>query len=137
MSLPYVTVQLGGKERHLRYTMQAMAEVEERLGLVNIFQDIPTVTLNARNLRTLVWAALLHESPEITEPEVGRWIDGENFTEVSEAFGEALKRFFPKPNGKEPSGDRPLPSGGTRSARSRMARSLSLPPSSGEPASRS
>lgn len=135
MTLPYVTVELGGKERHLRYTMQAMAEVEEHLGITNIFQDIASIPLNARNLRTLLWAALLHESPELTEAEVGGWIDGENFEAVSVAFAEALTRFFPKPNGKEVATDRPLArSGGIKSARSRMARSPSIPTSSGEPA---
>ena len=136
MTLPYVTVTLGGKDRHLRYTMQAMAEVEERLGLVNIFQDIASIPLNARNLRTLLWAALIHESPELSEPEVAGWIDGENFEAVSIAFAEALTRFFPKPNGKEATtANRPLArSAGIKSARSRMGLSPSSPASSGKPA---
>ena len=137
MSLPYVTVQLGGKERHLRYTMESMAQVEERLGLTNIFafDELKAVPLGARTMRTWIWAGLLHESPELSESEVGNWIDGENFIALSEAFSQALARFFPKPNGKEAGEERPLPrSAGKRSKNLPTVPSPSSPPNSGAPA---
>ena len=136
MTLPYVTVNLGGKERSLHYTMRSMKEIERRLGLKNVFAEIQAIPLGAGNLLTFLWAGLVVEGPRPTEDEIGDWIDGTNFELVSAAFAEAFAEFFPSPDGKEAATENhPLaPSAGEQSKRLPMDPSPSSPASSGKPA---
>lgn len=67
-----VDVTLDGKTHQLRYTLNALAEVEERLKLENLSAVLNLVNeLSMRSLRTLLWAGLLHAQPDLTEREVG------------------------------------------------------------------
>ena len=85
-----ITVRLGGAERRLRYDLNAIAEIGERLGirvrLDRIREDLLGHPLPLSALRTLVWAGLLHEDPTLTETTVGSWITTDNVAEVLAAF---------------------------------------------------
>jgi hypothetical protein len=77
----------------LRYTLNAFAIIKERTG-INLFDaEEGTVTKAMTDpsvIRTLVFAGLVHEDPELTEQQVGEMIDLENLGAVSERFVEAL-----------------------------------------------
>lgn len=83
-------LNIGGKDRYLRYDANAWAAIGERLGvkirLGHFQEDLMATELPLSAPRTIVWAGLLHAEPELTEQEVGSWIDEENWREVLEAF---------------------------------------------------
>lgn len=87
-----VTIELD-KVRRLRYTLNALAIIKEKTG-VNLFdateQEVNTVASDPGGVRTLIWAGLLDEDAELTEEQVGQWIDMENLGMASERFAEAL-----------------------------------------------
>jgi hypothetical protein len=101
------------KPRRLRFDLSALADVEERLGVESIeqFFDQP---LNFRTIRTILWAGLVHEDPSLTEKEVGRWVDGDNYQAVYKATIEALTDAFPTGNG--PPDPTTPPAGGSTGA---------------------
>ncbi len=89
-------VTLGGKERHLLFTLNALDEVQDKFGG---YDKLDTV-FNQSNkdwIKNTKWllAMLINEGadegePEVTEQQVGRWIHMGNITEVQ---GAMLKAF--------------------------------------------
>lgn len=79
------------KVRHLRFDMNAFAEVEILTGLnskelIEKLQKPATVHL----LRECLWAALLDEDPDITVRQVGKFITADNIAELWEKLRESL-----------------------------------------------
>jgi len=67
-----VELTIGGESKRLRFDMQALAELEEALGLESIAElgkrlDNPSIKL----ARAVLWAGLLHTEPELTLKAVG------------------------------------------------------------------
>ena len=81
-------VVLGGVERVLRYDMNALVELEEKMGMP--LSELGNVSVTMRNVRSMLWAGLIHAEPELTEPEVGGLVDMGNMVEVQEAIGKAF-----------------------------------------------
>lgn len=85
-----VTIELGGKERELRLDLNAIAAICDKLNLTgrlnNLAEDLLGKPLPISAIRTLLWAALLWNEPDLTEEEVGSWVGLDNFTEVYERF---------------------------------------------------
>ena len=85
-----ITLDLGGKTRRLRYDLNSVAEIGERLGITvrldSLGEDLLGKDLPLRSLRVLLWAGLVHEDPELTEEAVGSWVDQDNFGEVTQSF---------------------------------------------------
>ncbi len=85
-----VTIELGGKERHLKYDLNAIAEIGERLNItvkLNSFaEDLMSTPLNPSALRVLLWAGLRHEDADLTVEQAGAWVDLDNIGEVWERF---------------------------------------------------
>lgn len=85
-----VTIHLGGKDRELRYDLNAISTIGDKLGLEgslnNLAADILGKPLPLSALRTLLWAGLLWDDKELTEEEVGSWVDLDNFGEVWDRF---------------------------------------------------
>lgn len=83
-------VTLNGAEKVLRYDLNAIAEIGDRLGislrLDRFREDLLGVPLPLSALRTIIWAGLIHAEPALTEHEVGGWVDHENLGEVIQAF---------------------------------------------------
>ena len=83
-------IMLGGKERHLRYDLNSVAEIGERLGITvrldNLGQDLLAQELPLKALRVLLWAGLIHEDPELTEEAAGGFVDQDNFAAVTQYF---------------------------------------------------
>jgi hypothetical protein len=103
------------KQRRLRYDLTALADIEERLGVDSIteFFEQP---LKFSTIRTILWAGLIHEDENLTEREVGRWIDGDNYKAMYEITTQALMSAFPSPNGNNAPDPTPPPPGGSTGA---------------------
>lgn len=90
MATKAVTLELGGKTRSLKYTLWAVGEIGERLGiklrLNHLNEDLLSTPLSLRALTTILWAGLIHAEPELTEREVGEWVDQDNVRDVLAAF---------------------------------------------------
>jgi hypothetical protein len=89
-----VGIEIGGRRRTLRYDLNALATLEEKLGLS--ISQLDHTTLGVRAIRSLIWAGLVGEEPELTETDVGAWIGPgalaitTAMTKVGEALKEAL-----------------------------------------------
>lgn len=82
-----VKVQLD-KVRNLRYTMNALAEIEDILGVP--LGEMGNIQMTMKNIRVILWAGLIHEDKELTLEQVGDMIDMSNIQEVQEKLTEAF-----------------------------------------------
>lgn len=85
----FVEIELDGKERKLRYSLNALAELEDKLGIP--LSELNEVNMGMKQIRAFLWAGLIHENPELTEREVGDMVDFDNMEYISEKIGEAFK----------------------------------------------
>lgn len=83
----FVKVELD-KERTLRYTMNALAEIEDALGVP--LAELQTVKMTMKNIRVILWAGLIHEDEDLTQLEVGNMVDLNNMEEVQTKVAEAF-----------------------------------------------
>ncbi|MED4840395.1 hypothetical protein P9695_08755 [Weizmannia sp. CD-2023] len=84
-----VEVELD-KVRHIRYTMNALAEIEDKLGYG--LADLDGKQLKIKEVRVILWAGLIHEDPELTEEQVGDMIDLGNMQYVQGKMSEAFEQ---------------------------------------------
>lgn len=93
------TIELGGAERELRYDLNAIAEIGDRLDikvrLAHVGEDLMEAKLPLKAIRTVLWAGLLHADPAIDESEVGKWVDQDNLEEVMQYFFELFSGTSP------------------------------------------
>lgn len=89
------------RERALRFDFNALSLFEETTGLNSLDATI-WGSLNAKNLRAMLWSALKHEDPGLTQEQVGEMIHTGNIAYVTERITEAYKSSTPdQPEGKE------------------------------------
>jgi len=94
MAKPFVIIKLD-KPRKLRYTINAMATLEDLTGkpfasFVNGLGNEENFSF--KDLRALVWAGLIDEDPSLTPEDVGNLLDKtQDLTEVLMKVGEALQ----------------------------------------------
>jgi hypothetical protein len=96
-----VTVKLD-KQRKLKYTFNALCELEDALGrpLLEIRNNF-----RVKDLRALVWAGLLHENPDLTLEEAGRLLDeAPSLEDVGDAVMMAVEMSVTKNADKGGSG---------------------------------
>lgn len=79
-----------GVEREIRYTLNAMAEMEDKFGSVQAaFEALDKGSMKA--IRFILWAGLMHnEEDPLTEQQVGNLIDINYLTKLNEAMADAL-----------------------------------------------
>lgn len=83
-----------GVERTLRFTLNAMAELEDRYGSVDeAFNQLDKNSIKA--VRCVLWAGLIHEDPELTEQQVGNLIDMQYIQDLMKSLGVALDSDMP------------------------------------------
>lgn len=88
-------INLGGKERELRYDLNALAELEDAYGSIEeAFKKAQTGSIKA--LRCIIWAGILHEDESLTERQVGKWLDIHSLNELTEVAGGAMSQSFPE-----------------------------------------
>ena len=93
-----IKLELGGSERTLRYDLEAIALIGEKLGvlvrLAHFQDDLLEMPLPLSAIRTILWAGLLHEDaewmagrvPALEQRTVGHWITQDNLVEVLTVF---------------------------------------------------
>lgn len=96
---PDIPIEIGGKKRHLRFDLNAMAEFEEATGTPLTGENISKVMSQggAKALRALLWACLLHEDENLTLKEVGSWVNLKDINELPGKILEAFEAAMPEP----------------------------------------
>lgn len=85
-----------GVERTIKFTLNALAELEDRYGSVDeAFKQLDNNSIKA--VRCILWAGLIHEDPELTEQQVGNLIDIQYMQELMTSLGEAFDADMPEP----------------------------------------
>ena len=85
-----------GVERTIKFTLNAMAELEDRYGSVDeAFKQLDNNSIKA--VRCILWAGLIHEDPGLTEQQVGNLIDIQYMQELMASLGEAFDADMPEP----------------------------------------
>ena len=83
-----------GKQRTIRYDLNAMAEMEDRYGSVDkAFEALDSNSIKA--VRFMLWAGLIHEDPDLTEKQVGGLIDMQYLGDLMQRLGVALDSDLP------------------------------------------
>lgn len=91
---PKSMITLNNTKMELRFDLNAMIELEDRYGSIDeAFQKAQEGNMKA--LRTLIWAGLIHSNPELTEQEVGSWIDIKGLQSMTEELGAAVTASQP------------------------------------------
>lgn len=90
-----VPVLIGGKERRLVLSFNALAAMEEVTGTNMLLYDRWTKP-NATVFRAGLWAGLLHEAPDLTVEQVGEWIDEVGAASLIGPFIRAYLASMPK-----------------------------------------
>lgn len=88
-------VLMDGKERHLRFTLNALAELEDKYGSVEAAFNKVEQENSVAALRFVLWAGLSWEDDELTERMVGDLIDLNYMQEMIEKLGNALDGDMP------------------------------------------
>ena len=92
-----VFITLGGKERRLRYDINAAAEMEELMGGKSLLYVLGSpMAAGFSAIRVLLWGGLKHADKGLTLQRVGLMMQeymeaGGNLGELAERIGEALK----------------------------------------------
>lgn len=83
-----------GVERELRFTLNAMAEMEDRYGSVDAaFEALESNSIKA--VRFVLWAGLMHTDEGLTETQVGNLIDIQLMNEIMDTMNEAFSNDLP------------------------------------------
>lgn len=84
-----------GVERTIKFTLNAMAELEDRYGSVEeAFKQLDNNSIKA--VRCILWAGLIHEDPDLTEQQVGNLIDIQYMQELMTSLGDAFDADMPE-----------------------------------------
>lgn len=84
-----IEVELGGKTRIMKLTMNDFAELMDLYGgepLLDLLGRLDK--LDVRVLRSMLWLALKHEDKDLTEKQVGDW--NCSLTWVAQTLGECI-----------------------------------------------
>ena len=98
------------KERHLILNLNAMILYEEKTGkrIWDIGKD-----MSITEMRTLLWACLVQEDPDLDTETVGHWVDISNLNDIRKALFQTYSEAMPEVKLDEQSDpkDEALPSG--------------------------
>lgn len=83
-----------GVEREIRFTLNAMAEMEDRYGSVDAaFKALESNSIKA--VRFVLWASLMHTDEGLTEQQVGNLIDIQCMEQIMSSMTEAMGNDLP------------------------------------------
>lgn len=101
-----IPIELGGKTRHLRFTFNSLVAIEEALGRpISEIGNIMSGSVSVKDIRALIWAGLIHEDKELTQEQVGEWLDMSAMVTISGKLAEAFEAAFPdEKDAKNPEG---------------------------------
>lgn len=90
-----------GIERELKFTLNAMAELEDRYGSVDA--ALKAVEANSmKALRCLLWVGLMHSEDGLTEQQVGALIEVQHMDAISKVITEAFGNDMPDKEDQHP-----------------------------------
>ena len=91
---PIKITLLDGVEREMIFTLNAMAELEDRYGSVDAaFEALEKNSMKA--IRCVLWAGLLHSDESLTEQQVGNLIDMREVNKIVASMSEAFDTSMP------------------------------------------
>ena len=85
----YIRVTLD-KERSLRFDLNALALIEERFGVPITELETRLAKPSVRDIRTILWAGLVHEDQTLTEEQVGALVDIGSVEPITAAILDAF-----------------------------------------------
>ena len=89
-----------GVEREIKFTLNAMAELEERYGSIDAaFKKLDEGSIKAA--RVVLWAGLMHTDENLTEKQVGNLIDLACLGNIMKSMSDALTEDMPEAKGAE------------------------------------
>lgn len=84
-----------GKEREIKFTLNAMAELEDKYGSVEeAFKQLEKGSIKA--IRFMLWASIIDEDEELTERQIGNLIDMNSIKEIMDALSTASDQDMPQ-----------------------------------------
>ena len=84
-----IVIELGGRERVLKLTVNDYAELQERyndMALIDILSKLEK--MDVKLLRTLIYLAVRHDDKDITELQIGAFEF--SLTDIAAAVGECI-----------------------------------------------
>lgn len=103
-----IMMELGDKQREIKFDLNAFAELEKRFGTVEkAMEKMQSGGMSA--IKTVLWVGLIHEEAvldedtgepikyNITPFQVGSWITMQNLEEVSRNLTRAMGADLPDP----------------------------------------
>ena len=100
-----IPIELGGKTRQLRYDFNALVALEDALDIsISEIGKLMSGSVRLKDLRSIVWAGLLHDNEEVTEKEVGGWLELSVLGDVADKVGQAINIAFPDVPGESKNG---------------------------------
>lgn len=85
---PEITIELD-KKRTLIFDFNALCRLEELTGK-NALNGETWSSLSAKDVRALLWSAMLREDPDLTIQEVGEMITFSNMTQIMKTLERAF-----------------------------------------------
>lgn len=90
-----------GVEREILFTLNAMAELEDRYGSVETaFKQLENNSMKA--IRCVLWAGLMHLEEGLTEQQVGNLINVTNMGDIIKAMNDAFEEDMPVGDDNQP-----------------------------------
>jgi len=99
-----IAINVGGKERHVYFDLNAFAELEDAFGGL----EGMLTALNSGSIKTVrkfLYIGFMHEDETLTEKEVGKWFDMRTIDEVVGKISEAMEMCLPEADKTEESED--------------------------------
>lgn len=85
-----------GVQRELRFTLNAMAELEDKYGSVDTaFEKLENGSF--KTIRFILWAGLIDNDPTLTEQKVGSLIDMNDLGELMKTLTASMNADMPEP----------------------------------------
>lgn len=89
-----VYIELDGKQRQLKYTLNSFAEMEEKYGSVDAaLKAMEDGSIKA--VRFMLWIGLMHDDEDLTEKQVGGMIELSDLEELSKKMNETMSLDLP------------------------------------------
>lgn len=96
-----VPIEIDGTQRVLRYSINRLLQIEERLGVDMLNSGMELFSQkhlgNLKTLRFLLWVGIGGNQEGIEEEAVGEWFDPQNMPLLSVAVANALGASFDDP----------------------------------------
>lgn len=93
-SKPVILTLSDGVERTVRFTLNAMAELEDKYGSIEAaFAALESNSIKA--VRFILWTGLMHSDENLTEMQVGNLIDMQYLNGLQDTLGTAFGNDLP------------------------------------------